>query len=297
MSTDLDTTRIVRSWLEEGRTTLPDWVRDDVMDRLPSTPQRRSRWTAWRFTTMPTAAKTAVAAAAVIVIAVGALTFLQRPTGPGATPTQSPTTTPTPEVTPAPTASVEPISNLPITGPVPAGTYRVTSTNILVTVPSGWHINGSEGRDLRKNEGSAEVVLMFWRPDIGVRPDACGGSEGPSSTGPTADDLLAALRDQDSTDVSEPVDVTIGEIAAQHLVVSASEGIDPAACEETLLHVWSSPTANGNDFGVTDPSGLPVYVSETESGRVVFTMFNGPDATAEDLAERDAVMESMVIEK
>ena len=46
MSTDRDTTRIVRSWLEEGRTTLPDWVRDDVLDRLPATPQRRSRGTA-----------------------------------------------------------------------------------------------------------------------------------------------------------------------------------------------------------------------------------------------------------
>ena len=78
MSTDRDTTRIVRSWLEEGRTTLPDWVRDDVFDRLPATPQRRSRGTAWRFLTMPTAAKTAIAAAAVILVAVGAFALLPR---------------------------------------------------------------------------------------------------------------------------------------------------------------------------------------------------------------------------
>ena len=94
MSTDRDTTRIVRSWLEEGRTTLPDWVRDDVMDRLPSTPQRRSKWTAWRFTTMPTAAKTAIAAAAVILVAVGAFALFPRDSGPG-TPSPSPMTTPT----------------------------------------------------------------------------------------------------------------------------------------------------------------------------------------------------------
>ena len=56
---------------------------DYVLDRLPATPQRRHKWSAWRFTTMPTAAKTVIAAAAVILVAVGALAFLQPPSGPG----------------------------------------------------------------------------------------------------------------------------------------------------------------------------------------------------------------------
>ena len=42
MSTDRDTTRIVRSWLEEGVTELPDRVLDAVLDQLPATPQRRA---------------------------------------------------------------------------------------------------------------------------------------------------------------------------------------------------------------------------------------------------------------
>ena len=42
MSTDRDVTRIVRSWLEEGVTALPDRVLDDVLDQLPATPQRRA---------------------------------------------------------------------------------------------------------------------------------------------------------------------------------------------------------------------------------------------------------------
>jgi hypothetical protein len=44
MSTDRDTTRIVRSWLEEGVTALPDRVLDAVLDQLPATPQRRAAW-------------------------------------------------------------------------------------------------------------------------------------------------------------------------------------------------------------------------------------------------------------
>ena len=35
MSTERDTTRIVRSWLEVGATALPDRVLDAVLDQLP----------------------------------------------------------------------------------------------------------------------------------------------------------------------------------------------------------------------------------------------------------------------
>ena len=52
MSTDRDTTRIVRSWLEEGATALPDRVLDAVLDQVPTTRQRRARWPAWLFRLM-----------------------------------------------------------------------------------------------------------------------------------------------------------------------------------------------------------------------------------------------------
>ena len=42
MSTDRDVNRIVRSWLEEGVSALPDRVLDTVLDQLPATPQRRA---------------------------------------------------------------------------------------------------------------------------------------------------------------------------------------------------------------------------------------------------------------
>ena len=70
MSTDRDTTRIVRSWLEEGATALPDRVLDAVLDQLPATSQRRAWWPAWRFREMNNALKLAIAAAAVVVVAV-----------------------------------------------------------------------------------------------------------------------------------------------------------------------------------------------------------------------------------
>ena len=46
MSTDRDVARTVRSWLEDGVTTLPDRVLDDVLDQLPRPHSVRPR--GWR---------------------------------------------------------------------------------------------------------------------------------------------------------------------------------------------------------------------------------------------------------
>lgn len=70
MSTDRETTRIVRSWLEEGVTALPDRVLDIVLDQVPATPQRRSWWPARRIARMNRILPASIAAAAVVVVAV-----------------------------------------------------------------------------------------------------------------------------------------------------------------------------------------------------------------------------------
>ncbi|HUQ44090.1 MAG TPA: hypothetical protein VM451_06735 [Candidatus Limnocylindria bacterium] len=94
MSTDRETTRIVRSWLEDGVTALPDRVLDTVLDQLPATPQRRSWWSAWRSNPMNTYAKLLAAAAAVLVVAVVGYQFLPRNGGPGGQPTIAPSPSP-----------------------------------------------------------------------------------------------------------------------------------------------------------------------------------------------------------
>jgi hypothetical protein len=93
MSTDRETTRLVRSWLDEGVTRLPDRVLDAVLDQVPATPQRRSWRLAWRFDQMNTYAKLIATAAAVLVVAVVGYQFLPGRSGPGgqtAAPSPSP---------------------------------------------------------------------------------------------------------------------------------------------------------------------------------------------------------------
>jgi len=89
MSTDRDVTRAVRSWLDEGVTTLPDRVLDAVLDQVPATHQRRSWWPARRFADMNIYAKLVAAAAAVLMVAVIGYQFLPARGGFGGQPSPS----------------------------------------------------------------------------------------------------------------------------------------------------------------------------------------------------------------
>ena len=78
MSTDRDTTRIVRSWLRTDEHESADRVLDAVLDQLDTTPQRRATWwPARRFPEMNNSAKLALAAAAVVVAALLGISFLR----------------------------------------------------------------------------------------------------------------------------------------------------------------------------------------------------------------------------
>ena len=94
MSTDRETTLAVRSWLEDGVNRLPDRILDAVLDQVPTTPQRRSGWSAWRSFRMNTYAKLAAGAAAVLVLAIVGYQFLPRSGGPGGQPTSAPSPSP-----------------------------------------------------------------------------------------------------------------------------------------------------------------------------------------------------------
>ncbi len=84
MSTDRDVTRIVRSWLEEGVTALPDRVLDAVLDQVPATRQRRAWWPARRLPQMNTPIRIAMAAAAVVILALVGINLMPKTEGAGA---------------------------------------------------------------------------------------------------------------------------------------------------------------------------------------------------------------------
>ena len=95
MTTDRDPrTRIVLSWLREDTHENAERVLLRALDAVDATPQRRSRWPAWRTDPMNTYAKLIAAAAAVLVVAVIGYQFLPGSGGVGSQPTIAPSPSP-----------------------------------------------------------------------------------------------------------------------------------------------------------------------------------------------------------
>jgi hypothetical protein len=294
MSTDRETTLAVRSWLEAGVTRLPDRVLDAVLDQVPATPQRRSWWPARRSNLMNIYAKLAVAAAAVLVIAVAGSQLLPGRSGPGV-----PTSAPSPAATPEPTE----VPRLPGEGPIDAGTYQMGSRpTFLVTVPAGWVSLG--GFNLRKHaDEPTELALDTFAPDLRVFADACQSEGTGQAIGASADDLVAALRAQANSEVSDPVEVPIGRPIAGYytgratrLDISVPAGLDLAGCSNAGLQIWVDSTGENYLATGDDPAIVAtVYIVDTGSGRLVFLPHHEPDAPASDVTELNAIVASIEV--
>jgi hypothetical protein len=113
MSADRDVERIVRSWMDEGVTKLPDRVLDLVLNQIPATPQRRASWLARRSPPMNTYARLGLIAAAVLAVAIVGIGLFGRTTNVG--PTTSPTPSASSSLPPSPGSSPLPSPD-PIVG-------------------------------------------------------------------------------------------------------------------------------------------------------------------------------------
>jgi hypothetical protein len=295
MSSERELTRIVRSWLEEGVNVLPDRVLDDVLDRLPTTPQRLRWWQAWRNPTVTNAAKFMLAGAAVVVVAVLGIGIYLGQTGglggPGPTPSQSP-----------PAASQgEPGETLtPARYMVRPEPFLFTSPRVVVTVPAGYQGigNGANAWSIVKvgDSPSAFSGLGVWQVDT-VYEDPCRWSStgGGQSLGPTVDDFVAALAGQPGRDATEPTNVTVDGFSGKRLQVSvpadvAFDGAGFPDCDEGEYRSWPGryhqAPSQIDDIRVLDVNGKRLIIATT-----YFLT-----TSSADRAELDAMVQSLDIE-
>jgi hypothetical protein len=249
MSTDRDVTRIVRSWLEEGRTTLPDRVLDTVLDQLPATPQRLASWPARRLLEMNIPTRIAVAGATIAAVAVIVVLALPKGvSGPAGQPSQtaavsqraigSQTAGPSPAATPLTLRA----------GPLVPGTYvgnPVGSVGWTVTVPPGFEGFGHDGLIPSKTgtgppDGWGFAVL--WAGDL--YSDPCHGTTGDLDSGSSVDDLVNAIAAQPMYTSSRPIPVTVGGYSGKQIDIQMPSDVDLATC-----------TNNGGDPAVPAGSG------------------------------------------
>ena len=309
MSTDRDVTRIVRSWLEEGATALPDRVLDNVLDQLPATPQRRAWWPARRFTEMNSFARFAVVAAAVVAVAIVGINLYPRPGGIGGPgPSQSVVPSPTPSSSPSPTQStVNAVGSF-----APGTTYTiddrccVSPSRMTFTVPGpGW--SAFDPVFVGKNvAGGGDVFDLYFSPHLvaNVYTGGCHwlGTALTPRLGPTVDDLANALLAQAGPGASPPIPVTVDGHPGKKVELSIPKDVDVTTCDSdgnfALFGRWlpagqsygAGPWTYGNGQHNT------VYIVDVDGTRQVIDTMYLPGTSNADRAEIDQIVASIRFE-
>jgi len=298
MTTELDPrTRIVLSWLREDAHEDAQRALLRALQEVDSTPQRRPMWPARRIADMNAYAKTAVAVAAVIVLAVAGLQLMPRngaSVGGSPTPTSSPTTSPTPTPTRVAAPSALPIGSVSL---VP-GRYALmwSGPNASVQVPAGW-TSDAQGEGVFKNANSGLDNEMNWGgwapPPKQVYGDACHSDGALKPVATTLDALVAALDAQAGTDATVS-DVTLGGVAGKRIELVQSASIDRSKCSEGAegpLKVWFDAGKDG--YFAVAPGSPGIVVAAMVDGRLaVFIGAYDHGATAADIAELETVIAS-----
>jgi hypothetical protein len=283
MSTDRDVTRIVRSWLEEGRTALPDRVLDTVLDQLPATPQRRAPWPARRLLDMHIPTRLAVTAAAVFALALVGLIAFPRVGGIAG---PQPTASPSPTVAPVP---------MPSSGTLAAGTYVMTpfvgidaanacwtppqpgcsetpaddSIRVILTVPAGWEVDPLRlGVWLtgKNNSPPGGANLFVFRGGWPYQDPCHSSATTAIQVGPSVDDFANAIANHPLLDATTPVPVTLGGYSGKYLDLQIPADI--SACTDGYFPwepgIYAQGPSQRWHHWILDVNGIRVVIVTTD---------------------------------
>jgi hypothetical protein len=165
---------------------------------------------------------------------------------------------------------------------------------VTFTVPDGW-----QSRDI---EVIRDPVVSIAFALVGnVYADPCEHPLKDPPIGPSVDDLAAALSQLPGVDATTPASVTFSGYRGKYLEFSVREDI---ACRSGDFRYWEDPP-NAHSPGAT-PLGPPyfwaerrqnrIWILDIDSVRYVIDALTSPNATAADLAELQAVIDSIRIE-
>lgn len=291
MTTPRDPDRLIRAYLAEGQTELPDRAYNAVRNDIDGTRQRVVL-VPWRTPRMNAYARLAMGAAAVVVVAVVGISLLPSLRGVGAVLTSS-----SPSSTPAPVPTAE----SPLPSEIPSGSYAIPWEHGVVhlTLPDGW-TSGDDGTAITKGP-VGEIALN--NPTLAVHAvrrvitDTCPGGPGPTDdrlfqdVGPTVADLTTALMNQAGpTQRSGPEDVTVGGFPAKKFTMVLVNG----ACGGPEGR-WLWENATGSHFGILAGGTATIYVVDVGGDRLVITSHER-GASPEGIAQLDAIIASIEVE-
>lgn len=245
-------------------------------------------------------------------IAIGVLAAALVGCGPaaGSTPVVTPlpaTASPDAEITPAaPTASPESIAGIPVCvegKPYDAGPQVMTAEATLlgfplaITMTDGWTGCGLHNKELGEPGG---VMMIGTWVVVNVYGNPCQWRTSLPATpaGPTVDDLMKALIDQESTDATAPVDVAIDGYAGKYLRLSVPADLDTTTCDKDKITEFRFLNGPGDAvwwLGAAVAPGLigDVWALDVQGTRVLVQAASFVDAGEARRDEMRQIVESI----
>ncbi len=298
MSTDRDVTRIVRSWMDEGATQLPDRVLDAVLHQIPATQQRRPVRAAGRvFSMNPRFLFWAGVAAALAMIV-----FALAPRSNVGTHTKSP----------GPSTSPSALSQGLLADSLSPGTYRIDQ---LFPVPAtfelsaGWSLNAEFGPgkvELSKpvRSGIDAAYLSFFVVS-NAYADPCHTEDGPMAPplGPSVDELVNVLTTPSGFHPGPISEVTVGGFRGKSFDLTNT--LDPPLCSADASGNLSQFTYPGTDsdlkdvqrtVGVTGFQHQRFWILDVHGTRLTIVEWIFDLITPAEIAEMDQIVSSMRFE-
>lgn len=292
MNADRDEIRIVRTWLEDGATALPDRVLDSVLAQLPATNQVRPHGGLTRYLHMtmslPGSARIAVITAVAASVAVLGFALFPR-ANIGEHPNPSPT----------PTASVRSLTSNATDTTVPPGTYSVNiyPGSFELTLGPGWHslANGTGLAIILRTEGGkpfgqAPNTVLLGAYVLGdLFHDPCRDTRPTVDRPTTVEAAVDALRKQVGFTMTPVMTTVLGQRSAVTFDMDNSlTGACPVGSAPHQLTYMIAPGqfSNVNNLG---PGGHErFWLVQEQDAVVAIVAYSGPrsDPTAADeLAE------------
>jgi hypothetical protein len=288
MSTDQDTTRIVRSWLRTDEYESADRVLEAALVAIDTTPQRRAWWPARRFPPMSNMLRISLATAAVAVLAFLGIRFLGGGTNLG---NPSETARPNPSQTPAAFSE--------LSGAIPPGPVILDGAFPLAVefdVPAGWSANATDARadqvDISKVRGDQSPVWVSFSTVDNVFPDPCHPVAMDPPLGPTVDDVVAAFTSLEGFEVGEVSDVDVdGHPGRQFDLTTSVIPADAGCDDEVWLSLWTG--TDGFTAQIPGPTSMRFTVVDVDGTRLVISTQSGETTTSAELAEAYAIIDSV----
>ncbi|MFL5689810.1 MAG: hypothetical protein ACJ77I_12540 [Chloroflexota bacterium] len=302
MSERSDIDHVVRHWMSDGPSTMPDRVVDAVADRISRQPQRRT-WRLVRRLPMNPILKLGAAVAAALIIAVVGWNLFPGQPGSGSlpSPSLSPSTSPSPSPTLgasiAPTATPEAVrceDDLPgCAGPLEAGAHGSSlfaPRLIHYVTPAGWTNSIDTPSIYKLDAPDGRTSILLWT-DVSIEdqtPTSCEPVARAGGVTPSATAWISYLTSHPGLVTTTPVKADFPGRTEQN-GQSIDIAIDPGWTQtcpgrsEPVVQFLAHPGTPASVYGVGSTGKVHLVVVDTTSygpRTVVIEVYGPSDDTA-----------------